>query len=80
MSYPRNKRERFLIGNYKGRKRVSLWFLDSKPYERKGLKERFIKYHRNTTKKCNGVCCGNPRRYFGQLTRQELRFLDSLKD
>lgn len=22
---------------------------------------------------CSGPCCGNPRRYFGELTRQELR-------
>src|SRR4051812_35066546 len=24
---------------------------------------------------CSGFCCGNPRRWFGELTRQEQRFL-----
>lgn len=28
----------------------------------------------NHIKACSGWCCGNPRRWFGELTRQERRF------
>lgn len=79
MSHPKNKRDRFLKGNNKALKRVSLWFLSDDPRNDK-WKKVSITRHRNTTKKCNHVCCGNPRRYFGELTFQERRFLDSLKD
>jgi hypothetical protein len=83
MSYPNNKRERLLIGQRKGRKRVSQWFLGSlfgNEEENKELRERFAKQHRDITKKCSALwCCGNPRRR-GELTSQEIKFLDSLKD
>jgi len=79
MPYPRNKRERFLIGTGKGRKRVSLFFLDTDPRNVEWKKES-IRRHRDTTKKCSALrCCGNPRRR-GELTFQELRFLDSCKN
>lgn len=26
---------------------------------------------------CSGACCGNPRRHFGKLTRQEIKHRDS---
>lgn len=79
MSYPKNKRERLLIGNCKGRKRVSLWFLDNDPRNVEWKKDN-IRRHRDTTKKCSALwCCGNPRR-MGELTLQELKFLRSLKD
>lgn len=81
MSYPRNKHERFLIGKRKGYKRVSLWSWKDDPIDvRMKDRERWSRYHRDTTKICSALrCCGNPRRR-GELTRQELRFLDSLKD
>jgi len=80
MSYPKNKRERLLIGRRKGRKRVALWICDSDPIdEQKRDRDRWKRYHRDTTKKCGGGCCANPRKR-GELTLQELRFLSSLKD
>jgi len=80
MSYPKNKRERFLIGKRKGYKRVALWTCDYDPIDvRVRDRERWARYHRDTTKKCGGPCCENPRRR-GELTFQELRFLGSLKD
>jgi len=79
MSYPKNKRERFLVGKRKGYKRVSLWFRGNDT-ENRELRERHARHHRNTTRICSAIrCCGNPRRR-GELTFQELRFLDSLKD
>jgi len=79
MSYPKNKRERLLIGKRKGRKRVSLWYRDDDPRNAEWKKES-IQRHRDTTKMCSAVwCCGNPRR-MGILTFQEMRFLGSLKD
>jgi len=81
MSYPNNKRERFLIGKRKGHKRVSLWFNSDYLYpDREKDRERFARNHRDTTKICSAVgCCGNPRRR-GELTLQEMKFLSSLKD
>lgn len=83
MSYPKNKRERLQIGQRKGRKRVSLWFLkDMHPRveERKELREKHSRHHRDTTKMCSALrCCGNPRRR-GELTLQEIKFRSSLKE
>lgn len=72
MSYPKNKRERLLIGKKKGFKRISLW-CPEKDKEKAGR-------YKDVTKKCSALwCCGNPRRK-GELKFQERRFLDSLKD
>ena len=79
MSYPKNKRERLLIGYRKGSKRVAMWYLSTDPRNVEWKKESTSR-HRNVTKKCSGVCCGNPRRHLGELTFQERRFLDSCKD
>jgi hypothetical protein len=32
-----------------------------------------IGYFRKVRKPCSGPCCGNPRKWFGELTIQELR-------
>lgn len=78
MSYPKNKRERFLAGKRKGYKRVAAWFYGDNPDE--DFRKKSARHHRDTTKHCSAVwCCGNPRR-MGELTFQEIRFLDSLKD
>lgn len=79
MSYPNNKRERLLIGQRKGHKRVSQFFLGDDPRNIEWEKES-AQRHRDTTKMCSSLrCCGNPRRR-GELTFQELKFLDFLKD
>jgi hypothetical protein len=31
------------------------------------------KYQANNRTLCSGPCCGNPRRWYGELTRQEIR-------
>ena len=78
MSYPKNKRERFQVGERKSYKRVSGWFYVDNPDEE--FRKKSAKHHRNTTKKCSCImCCCNPRKR-GELTLQELKFLSSLKD
>lgn len=76
MSHPQDKRERFLIGQHKGERRVigySVMFFKS-PEEKK----RWISRRRNTTTLCNCSMCCNPRRdkwnKKGRLTLQERRF------
>lgn len=46
--------------------KISEWFIDNA--------QRF-----NTRTSCSCSMCGNPRRHFGHLTSQELRFRDSMK-
>ncbi len=80
MSHPKNKRERFLYGERKGRKRVRQWFVVGESCktidEVKELTEKFTRIHRNITKICNGVCCANPRKYFKEVTLQERKFAE----
>ncbi len=83
MSYPKNKRERLLIGRRKGFKRVSSWFYVENPDEDFRLKS--AKCHRNTTKRCSCSICTNPRRsgwskQKEKLTLQERKFLDFCED
>ena len=90
MSYPRNKRERFLIGKRKGKKRSDLYWGNYNYFNifpdsvfKKRSREEFIKrgrqLRRNTTKLCSCVICGNnPRRYSGELTLQERRHCEWL--
>ena len=95
MSYPKNKRERFLIGKRKGEKRSYLYcggydnlydLPDSvfkKSPRNKGVdaskREAWVEKHkqlrRNTTKLCSCPMCGNPRKYLGELTLQERRYI-----
>ena len=85
MSHPRNKRERFLIGERKGLKRSKGYWncfpeiQDRKEAERLTLSNARVR--RNTTKLCSCEICGNPRRARWtnkkeKLTLQERRFLD----
>lgn len=82
MSHPRNRLERFVIGNTKGKKRGEGYW---KNCNFKDLieKERFLKLatakRRNTTKLCSCYMCGNQRKIYG-YTLQEKRFESSLKD
>lgn len=78
MSHPKDRRERFLIGANKGKKRAQGLLCSSKPTE-KTL--RYFSYIlRNTTKLCSCDMCGNPRRTAwesgGSLTMQEKKQKD----
>jgi len=86
MSHPKNRRDRFIIGNKKARKRVSMWF-NCQLWQREGearrveaLEAQFVR-HRDTTKRCGRACCTNPRHngYKDRLTMQEKKFEESLK-
>lgn len=68
MSHPKDKRDRFLKGECKGRKRT---FGDA--LVTKGEVPRWIRMHRNTTKLCSCTMCGNPRRKWKKITLQEER-------
>ena len=61
MSHPKDRRERFLIGKHLGEKRA-LGMFSAK--FRQEYPESFVKWcrrYRDTTKKCGGSCCVNPR-------------------
>jgi len=76
MSHPKNKRDRFLAGVRKGKKRVALWFISDYWYlneaKRKETMEWHEGHHRDTTKRCGRRCCANPRTE-GEKTLQELK-------
>lgn len=85
MSHPKDRRERFLKGQYKGEKRAFGMFSAKFRWE---CPESFIKWvrrYRNTTKLCGQSCCTNPRHNGWNtgrsgLTLQELKFLESYGD
>jgi hypothetical protein len=35
---------------------------------------------RKTRVRCSSYCCGNPRRHYGKVTRQEIKWLLNLND
>ena len=83
MSHPLNKRERFLVGKRKGRKRAKRYW-NNFPYltdedERKKLIESNSQSRRNTTKLCSCEMCGNPRKYYREITLQEKKFFEKVK-
>lgn len=51
----------------KVRKMLRFW-----PPERE-VTDKEVGFLANTRCPCSKECCGNPRRYFGELTRQEIR-------
>jgi hypothetical protein len=73
MSHPGNKRERFLIGDRKGQRRVVGHCI----YKTKGDRQEYLdvasKRRRSTTTLCSCAMCGNPRRLRGEITMQERR-------
>lgn len=87
-------RERLYVANKKGMRRAraySLDFLDGDKVrvlvngetvlmDKWEWRDLNAKKLRNTTKLCSRACCGNPRRYFGELTMQERRSDDVLKN
>lgn len=80
MSHPENKRDRFLLGMYKGisRARGLSRIRTISPDPRPG--ESFVREsyrHRDTTKTCGCVMCQNPRRAYNKKTIQERRILSN---
>ena len=78
MSYPKNKRERFFIGDNKAKRRFygETAILSS---TLEGREKRIAK-RRETTKLCSCSMCGNPRRksWKDKLTIQEKKFFESI--
>jgi len=77
MSHPKNRRERFEVGNKKGKKRVGDMFpsdLYENEEKRLELVEQHSKVLRNTGKPCSCFMCGNPRKHFSEKTMQEKKF------
>jgi hypothetical protein len=75
MSHPVSKRERFLIGSHKGKKRAEGQCASWKGDHEKWL-FRNSRRLRDTTKLCNCRMCANPRKVFGEATMQERRYED----
>jgi len=77
MSHPKNKRERFLISMFHGKRRGKAYWAGVK----NAYPERATYLRRNTTKLCSCSMCGNPRRvaWKDKLTMQEKRFLESYR-
>jgi len=74
--HPENKRDRFVKGDKKGKKRVKgMMSKDPK------FVERNIKLHRDTTKLCSCAMCGNPRKHLKtKKTTQEIKQQESEHD
>lgn len=74
MSHPISKLNRFQKGVVKSKKRVSLFYNHMKKEERLYYVKKHACRYRNLTKKCSKFCCGNPRKFVGDLTIQEIRY------
>lgn len=74
--HPKNKRERVKVAKKKGYKRsealVSPWSMGGRKTkdEYRETVELFARHHRNTTKRCGGACCANPREHFGETIKE----------
>jgi len=74
MSHPVSKRDRFLVGVKKSKKRVTNFYTYLTKLEHPEWVARAEQMRRNTTKTCSCSGCGNPRKYFGEKTMQEKRY------
>jgi len=75
MSHPVDKRDRFLIGVRKSKKRVMNFLSYNEKWKHPDLVLKWERQHRNTSKICSCIMCGNPRKYFNEQTIQEKRHL-----
>jgi hypothetical protein len=79
MSHPSNRKERNLLGKYKGKKRAStLETVVQSPDKRNQVRPKDFVEHwagrfKDTTKLCSCPLCGNPRKFFKDETMQEKR-------
>lgn len=74
MSHPKNKRERFLVGVKKSKLRVMNFLSYREKDKHPELILKLERHHRNTTKICSCMMCGNPRKYYKEKTFQETKF------
>jgi hypothetical protein len=74
MSHPKNKRERFLVGVKKSKLRVMNFLSYREKDKHPELILKWERRHRNTSKTCSCMMCGNPRKFYNQKTIQEIRF------
>ena len=76
MSHPRNRLERFVIGDTKSKSRVTNYVLyrERKEPENVELMKTWARRRRHTTKTCSCPMCGNPRKFFDEKSRQELKY------
>jgi len=83
MSYPKNKRERFVNGDNKAKRRfygeiTALSTSGESEEEKRKWEAKEIAKRRKTTKLCSCSMCGNPRRksWKDKLTMQEKKFFE----
>lgn len=80
MPHPRNRRERFLIGQRKGEKRArAVGHGFSEPPSGPWFMTTSVRL-RKTTKLCSCYMCGNPRKFYKELTMQEKRIGEKYAD
>jgi len=53
-------------------KRLAYW-IEHRLWPNREITDRQIGIRANTRCPCSKECCGNPRKHFGKLTRQEIR-------
>lgn len=74
MSHPVNRFDRLQKGIVKSKKRVSLFYNGMQKEERIFYIKKYACRYRKITKKCSKSCCGNPRKFVGELTFQEMKY------
>lgn len=78
--HPKDKRDRYLKGSNKGKKRVrteSRRRPNHSDEETSEVIKKLARKRRDTTKPCNCLMCANPRRTFKELTLQEKKANES---
>lgn len=75
MSHPVNRKERFLVGVKKSKKRVVNFYSQLTKLQHPEWVTKSERRHRHTTKLCSCMGCGNPRKYFDEKTIQEKRHI-----
>jgi len=71
MSHPTNKHQRLEMGRNKARKIIKAWRGWWGHKEWLSEDGKIFKTLVHTRKPCSCHMCGNPRRYFGEVTKQE---------
>lgn len=87
MLHPHNKRQRFLIGDHKAKKRFYgetvtwTWPKEWSEEKKREWFQKSIGLRRKTTKLCSCEMCRNPRQSKGKskLTMQEIKFKQSME-